>query len=140
MPDVDLRVVLLGSRHGGKLALIQDLVAAAQDPTRGNTLAGALNVPLRQVPAAYKREAIELQSLDVAVAAASDHAVIDQLEEQVASWYAMHFPSPPGMSITRERWEERYLDDKAPLWRKGIPARFARSAMRAPIACAGTCT
>ncbi|TMQ17684.1 MAG: TIR domain-containing protein [Deltaproteobacteria bacterium] len=123
VPDVDLRVVLLGSRHCGRLDLVHDLLAAAtREPASSTTLVGAINVHLRQVPAAYKAEAKEVLSLDAPITADLASAVIDQLDDQLATWYAARFPSRPGMSIARERWEERYLQDKAPLWRKGDPS------------------
>ncbi|HEX8113363.1 MAG TPA: TIR domain-containing protein [Kofleriaceae bacterium] len=123
VPEVDLRVVLLGSQHGGKLALIHSLVAAdRRDAAARDTIVGAIDVPLRQVPGAHKAEAIDMQSLDVAITSTSIESVIDALDDNVASWHAARFPSHPGMSVTREPWEKRYLADKAPLWRKGDPS------------------
>lgn len=122
IPDVDLRVVLLGSRHGNKLELVRELVAAARDVAARNTIIGAIDMPLRQVPTAYKVEAIDMQSLEVAITSSAIESVIDQLDGHVMTWYAARFPSRPGMSIARAPWEDRYLQDKAPLWRKGDPS------------------
>jgi hypothetical protein len=143
LPDVDLRVVLLRRRHAGKLSLVEELVTAATNTSsQSNTIVGAIDVTLRQVSASYRHEAQEMEPLllDVAITAPSDHAIIDQLDEQVARWHAARFPSRPGMSSRASAGRSAISRTRRLCGARAIPARFGRSEERGSIAHAGTCT
>lgn len=120
--DLDLRIVLLGDRHHGRLdrlaALIEASTAEAPD-----TIVGALAINIGKVPKDHRSEALEVQELHdrLEVVWGTAAETVDALHDRIVQWYAARFPTRPGRSVTRERWEDRYLQDKAPLWRKGDP-------------------
>lgn len=124
LAELDLRVVLLGARHGGGLGVLGDLVGDALDPRGARTVVVVVPYFPDEVPTEWEGEESEVRRIrkrlvGVTPRLGNPAEVPDSAVSGVLDWHRRAFPPDPGASRVLETWEKEWLEHKAGEWRCG---------------------